>query len=45
MAETAVYMYGITAGVLIFLAGLLFGTRARRLSRIGSSSTSVMQGT
>ena len=30
MAETEVFMYGVMAGVMIFLAGILFGTRAKR---------------
>ena len=30
MAESEVYMYAVTAGILLFLAGILFGTRARR---------------
>jgi hypothetical protein len=30
MAETEMFMYAVTAGVFIFLAGILFGTRAKR---------------
>jgi hypothetical protein len=30
MAETQVYMYAVMIGVMIFLTGILFGTRARR---------------
>jgi hypothetical protein len=30
MAETEIYMFAVTAGIFIFLAGILFGTRARR---------------
>ncbi len=30
MAETEVFMYGAMAGVMIFLAGILFGARAKR---------------
>jgi hypothetical protein len=30
MAETEMYMYAVTIGVMIFLAAILFGTRARR---------------
>jgi hypothetical protein len=30
MAETEIFMYGVMGGVMIFLAGILFGTRARR---------------
>lgn len=30
MAETQIFMYAVTAGIFIFLAGILFGTRAKR---------------
>lgn len=30
MAETEVFMYAVMTGVMIFLAGILFGTRAKR---------------
>ena len=39
MAETEVFMYAVTAGIFIFLAGILFGTRARRPH--GSQATQV----
>ncbi|MEM2140203.1 MAG: hypothetical protein QXJ74_01325 [Nitrososphaera sp.] len=39
MAETQVYMYAVTIGVMIFLTGILFGTRARRPH--GSQATQV----
>lgn len=43
MAETAIFMYGITAGVMIFLVGLLFGTTARRLGKGGSSPSNLVR--
>jgi hypothetical protein len=30
MAETEMFMYAVTAGIFILLAGILFGTRAKR---------------